>query len=131
MKHQMGRQVLGELALCDHDALDDTARMERLLRHAAAAAGATLISVHVHRFEPHGLSGLAILAESHLSVHTWPELGYAAVDAFTCGDHVDPKAAVQILEKGFGANHASLLEISRGLQGVVNAPESATHYGQT
>lgn len=96
----------------------ETARLNRLLRHAAEASGATLISVHVHRFEPHGLSGVAILAESHLSVHTWPELGFAAVDAFTCGDHVDPSRAVEIIRQGFGASHASSIEIDRGMQNL-------------
>lgn len=128
MKRHMGRQVLGELSFCEHDTLNNKQRLEELLRKAAEASGATLISVHTHHFQPHGVSGVAILAESHLSVHTWPELGYAAVDAFTCGDHVNPAQAVAVLEQGFGAQFTTTVEMIRGmateLPGSVISPES-------
>lgn len=122
--HRMGQQVLGELTFCERDKLDDPELLETLLREAASSAGATLLSVHVHRFQPHGVSGVAILAESHLAVHTWPELGYAAVDSFTCGDHVDPVKALERLEQGFGARCTSSMELYRGMHPSVPAMDS-------
>lgn len=116
MSYRLGRQVLAELTFCNRESLNDATQMESLLREAAASAGATLLSVHVHHFQPHGLSGVAILAESHLAIHTWPELGYAAVDAFTCGDHVDPRKAVDVLEEGLESSWTTTMEMSRGIQ---------------
>ncbi|MFZ5816601.1 MAG: adenosylmethionine decarboxylase [Bacillota bacterium] len=121
MLYQMGRQVLAELSFCDRAAVDDEAMVRRLLEQGARESGATLLSIHVHRFQPHGVSGVAILAESHLAVHTWPELGYAAVDAFTCGDHVDPRAAIAVLEKGPGARCNTTMELNRGMQPSIKA----------
>lgn len=116
MSYQLGRQVLAELTFCDRDAINDEALVRSLLEQAAGASGATLLSVHVHRFQPHGVSGVAILAESHLAVHTWPELGYAAVDAFTCGDHVSPRLAIQVMEEGLRSRCATTMELNRGMQ---------------
>ncbi len=116
LTHQLGRQVLADLSFCDREAIDDEALLKRLLTEAAGRSGATLLSIHVHRFQPHGLSGVAVLAESHLAVHTWPELGYAAVDAFTCGDHVDPHRAVKVLEEGLDARCVTTMTMDRGMQ---------------
>jgi S-adenosylmethionine decarboxylase len=115
VEHRLGRQLLAELTYCDQDAMNDADLLEALLRRAAAESGATLLSLHVHRFEPIGLSAVAILAESHLAVHTWPELGYAAVDAFTCGDHVRPEIAVKVIEEGLKAGYATQMELNRRL----------------
>jgi S-adenosylmethionine decarboxylase len=123
LKQQLGRQVLAELSFCERQALDDAALLERALRMAAEAAGATLISVHVHRFQPYGVSGVAILAESHLAIHTWPEMGYAAVDAFTCGEHVDPRRAVSVLERSLLSQQATVTEMSRGLTTSLPLPD--------
>lgn len=131
LEHQMGRQVLAELSFCDQEAINDQELLERLLEEAARQSGATLLSVHVHRFQPQGLSGVAILAESHLAIHTWPELGYAAVDAFTCGDHVDPKAAVARLEEGFRAKSATTMEVNRGMHPSVAMLARAEAMGQS
>jgi S-adenosylmethionine decarboxylase len=115
MAVQLGRQVLAELSFCDPSTLNDAEALEALLRTAAADSGATLIKMDVHRFQPYGMSGVAILAESHLAVHTWPELGYAAVDAFTCGDHVNPDVAVRVLSAGFRAQSCTTMQINRGM----------------
>lgn len=85
----------------DARGLDDLARMESALREAVEAGGATLLHIHLHHFTPNGgISGVAVLAESHISVHTWPERDFAAFDVFMCGD-ADPQAAVAALQRAF------------------------------
>lgn len=111
----IGRQILAEMTHCAADRLDDLARLEELMVEAARAAGATVLGVKMHRFEPHGVSGVVVIAESHLTIHTWPELGYAAVDAFTCGDMVSPQRAVEVLSQGLGACQVTTLAINRGI----------------
>ncbi len=81
--------------------LDDKDRIEQAMRDAVDAAGATLLHIHLHTFTPNGgISGVAVLAESHISVHTWPERGYAAFDVFMCGD-AEPRKALKVLEAAF------------------------------
>jgi S-adenosylmethionine decarboxylase len=80
-----GRHVLAELTGCPATVLNDVVTLEKCFRHCAEAGGATLVSSHFHPFLPQGVSGVVVIAESHLTVHTWPEHGYAAVDVFTCG----------------------------------------------
>lgn len=80
-----GRHVLAELTGCPPQVLDDVAGLESCFRQCAVEGGATLVSSHFHRFSPQGVSGVVVIAESHVTVHTWPEHGYAAVDVFTCG----------------------------------------------
>ena len=87
--------VLVELSGCDRGALDDLARIERLLYEAAEATGASVITTALHRFSPQGVAAVAVLAESHLSIHSWPEAGYASADIYTCG-RPDPLAAVPV-----------------------------------
>ena len=95
--------------------LDDLGHVEATLREAVKAVGATLLHVHVHRFTPNrGVSGIAVLAESHISVHTWPETGYAALDIFVCGD-CDPYAAIPVLRRAFSPGEVRLSEHKRGL----------------
>lgn len=81
--------------------LDDPGRIESAFREAVASSGATLLGCHLHRFAPQGVTGVALLAESHITVHTWPEHGYAAFDVFMCGAS-DPWAVVGVLERAFG-----------------------------
>ena len=97
--------------------LDDQARIERAFHACIAATGSTLLHIHLHRFEPHGVSGVAVLAESHITVHTWPELGYGAFDVFMCG-RADPWKAVDVLARVFETQDVEVKEIRRGL-GVV------------
>jgi S-adenosylmethionine decarboxylase len=94
--------------------LDDIDHIERTLRDCVDAAGATLLHIHLHHFEPNGgVSGVAVLAESHISIHSWPEHGYAALDIFMCGDAV-PDACVPVLREAFGPRKIAVSELLRG-----------------
>ena len=81
---------------------------------AAKKSGATVLETVFHLFNPHGISGVVVIAESHLAIHTWPEYGYAAVDLFTCGDDVDPWVAFDFLKKELKAQYSSAMEMKRG-----------------
>lgn len=95
--------------------LDDMDLIERALRRIVKAAKATLLHIHLHRFTPNGgISGVAVLAESHISVHTWPERGYAAFDVFMCGDAV-PHVAMAELRKAFRPERLEVVEHRRGI----------------
>lgn len=94
--------------------LDDRAHVEATLRACVAAAGATLLHLHLHRFTPQGgISGVAVLAESHISIHTWPERSYAALDVFMCGD-TEPRAAIAVLRQAFPEARLLVEEHLRG-----------------
>ena len=93
----VGKHCILELYQCRADRLDDEAFLRSSITQAVHGAGATLLQLISHRFSPQGVTALALLAESHLSIHTWPESGYAAVDVFTCGDHTMPERACQRL----------------------------------
>lgn len=96
------------------DGLDDIKHIDRTLRECVSAAGATLLSIDLHHFTPNGgVSGVAILAESHISIHSWPEYGYAALDVFMCGD-AQPQKAVPVLKKAFNAGRVDVEEVRRG-----------------
>ena len=108
-----GTHLLADLTGCT--GLDDAARVERALRDAVAAARATLLDVRLHHFGPgQGVTGVALLAESHLSIHTWPEHGYAAVDIFLCGGRHDLDAALAALTTAFQAGGCDERRIARG-----------------
>ena len=97
------------------DRLDDLALMERAMVEAVLAAGATLLHIHLHHFTPNGgISGVAVLAESHLSVHSWPERGFAAFDVFMCGA-ADPVKSVAVLERYFRPQQVHVGQLFRGI----------------
>ena len=93
--------------------LADIEHIEATLRRCVAAARATLLHIHLHHFQPSGVSGVAVLAESHISIHTWPEVGYAALDVFMCGS-ADPDACIPVLREAFSAKRVGVNEILRG-----------------
>ncbi|MDA7424490.1 adenosylmethionine decarboxylase [Thalassococcus lentus] len=93
--------------------LDDEARIQQAFRDCVDACGATLLHIHTHKFSPQGVSGVAVLAESHISVHTWPEIGYGAFDVFMCGD-AQPWKAVDVLAKAFETADIRVRELKRG-----------------
>ena len=99
--------------LYDAQQLDDQAHIERSMRACIEASGATLLHIHLHPFEPTGVSGVAVLAESHISVHTWPEAGFAAFDVFMCGD-TEPEKCIDILADAFKANKVEVTNLKRG-----------------
>ncbi|MEB3266780.1 MAG: adenosylmethionine decarboxylase [Cyanobacteriota bacterium] len=109
----VGKHCILELYDCDSSRLNDEAFLRDTITTAAKRAGATLLNLITHRFEPQGVTGLALLAESHISIHTWPESGYAAVDVFTCGDHTMPERACQILWEELGASRHKLTSFRR------------------
>ncbi len=95
--------------------IEDSERLVRLLHGAAVAARATVVAHAQHAFTPQGLTGVLLLAESHLSLHTWPELDYIAVDIFTCGDSTDGKAALEYLRAELQPRRMDIREVRRGL----------------
>lgn len=108
-----GRHLIADLHACT--GLDDPVRVERCLREGAAAAGATVIEVRLHHFGPgQGVTGVALLAESHISIHSWPEHGYAAVDIFMCGRRNDLDGALDAIAALLDARIAKRVMLERG-----------------
>ena len=117
----IGRHCILELYQCDHAKLNDEAFIRTTITSSAKIAGATLINLVTHSFKPQGVTGLALLAESHISIHTWPEIGYAAIDVFTCGDHTMPEKACKVLFKDFLAKNFSFKNIAREIPSGIQA----------
>lgn len=111
------------IEVVDGHGLDDEDRIEQAFRDCVDECGATLLHIHTHKFSPQGVSGVAVLAESHISVHTWPEIGYGAFDVFMCGD-ADPWRAVDVLKAAFRTGDVRVRELLRG-DGLVEAVEHA------
>jgi len=111
----LGRHLLVEMWDCD-SRIDDVETIGRAIDEAVVAIGATLVQSHVHRYSPQGVTGLAVLAESHLSLHSWPEYGYLAADVFTCGTLTIPRRAVAVFEEIFAPGRIEVQEIERGVQ---------------
>ena len=103
-----------ELFGCDSRVLQDQKMLEGILQKAAMAADTKIVQSVFHKFSPQGVTGVVVIEESHLSLHTWPEYGYAAVDFFTCSKSVDVQKAINILKKNLGAKSSSFVEIKRG-----------------
>lgn len=110
----LGRHFLIELFGCNKATLDNVEKVEDILMEAAIRSKATIIKSSFHHFNPHGVSGMIIIAESHLSVHTWPEYGYIAADIFTCGKVLNPEKGIECMVENFEASYSSITEIKRG-----------------
>lgn len=119
----IGRHCIYELQGGNPLLLDDEDFITTALKKAAKAAGATLLNLVVHKFEPQGVTALALLAESHISIHSWPEHGYAAIDAFTCGAHTDPVAACRSLHDALEGQNFAVTTLSRK-NGAINRVRS-------
>jgi S-adenosylmethionine decarboxylase len=100
---------------CNPEILKSLEKVRKILVSAAKEAKATIINNSFHEFNPFGISGVVVIAESHLTIHTWPEYGYAAVDIFTCGDIIKPERAVSYLVKKFDCKNPSIVEMKRGI----------------
>ena len=93
----LGRHVMIELWDCN-ESINQPESVRAAIESGVREIGATLLNLHVHAFSPQGVTGVATLAESHLALHSWPEHGYLAADVFTCGEHVEPEALVEVLK---------------------------------
>ena len=113
--HALGRHLVLELNGCNPKLLGDVKRVEDIMVAAAKIAKATIVGVHFHQFSPFGVSGVVVIAESHVAIHTWPEYAYAAVDIFTCGETLNSELAAQYLVDKFQSRQPSLMELKRGL----------------
>ena len=113
--NMLGKHCIMELYECDELKLNDEAYLRTIVSMAAKLAGATLLRLITHKFEPQGVTGLALLAESHISIHTWPENRYAAVDVFTCGDHTMPERACEVLMKELSSQRYALNSFKRAI----------------
>jgi len=113
----LGKHILAEYYNCDTTVLNSSELLEKSMKEAVRASGATIIDSTFHTFSPHGVSGVIVIAESHMAIHTWPEYGYAAVDFFTCGDGVDTWKAFDYMNKLLKPVKQSTKELKRGLLG--------------
>ena len=118
----LGTHLLLEMNECDAMVLDDMALVKQALFAAAEEAGATVVGEVFHKFSPVGVTGIVCIAESHISIHTWPEHGYAAADIFTCGENLKPMEAAHLIAESLQAQHANVMEVKRG---VINTQHSA------
>lgn len=123
----LGRHLVAEFYECDKEVLDNVQLIEHEMKQAAYESGATIVTSTFHRFLPYGVSGVVVISESHLTIHTWPEYGYAAIDLFTCGDDVDPWKAFEHLKKALKAKRVHVVEHERGRYDEIGIPEDSPH----
>lgn len=110
----LGRHVIAEFYNCTPDKINNVSHVEKSMVKAAQLAGATIINVTFHHFSPFGISGVVVIEQSHLSIHTWPEYQFASIDLFTCGETINPWISFDHLKEEFGAEHVSSIELQRG-----------------
>jgi S-adenosylmethionine decarboxylase len=120
---QVGQQVIVDVMDCAGDFPHNEQFYHDLLRKIAAACFATVESTHVHLFQPYGVSALAILSESHISLHTYPEYRYLSVDIYTCGVNTNPSNAIPIIGEVFSPGNTQVITFSRG----ISLPDSFRH----
>jgi S-adenosylmethionine decarboxylase len=106
--------MLVELRECSAELLDNPAALKELLLEAVRRGGGTIVTDVFHTFNPHGVSGVIVIAESHVAIHTWPEHGYAAVDIFSCGTKLDHAAIRDWIAAGMGASDVECRQLTRG-----------------
>ena len=111
----MGRHVIAEMWDCNIDKLNDMGLIEQIFVNAALKAGAEIREVAFHKFAPYGVSGVVIISESHLTIHSFPEHGYASVDVYTCGDIIDPNLAAEFIATSLESKSVEKVEIPRGI----------------
>ena len=110
----VGTHLLLDLRRCDPCLLDDDQYIRESLTHAAETAGASVLSARFHKFRPMGVTGVVLISESHLCIHTWPEHEYAAVDIFTCGSALQAQEAAEVVIERLGCQQPSITRLERG-----------------
>lgn len=115
----LGSHLLVELYGCDKGSIEFEKHVAEVMKRAAVESEATVVTDSFHEFQPYGVSGAVIIQESHYTIHTWPEHGYAAVDLFYCGGAIKVHRAVEVLREGFGPTKIKFLVVRRGLEGEV------------
>ncbi len=129
----LGRHLIVEYSDCDRDILANTDLLEKYLTEAVRKSGATIVRSVFHQYNPQGVSGVVVIAESHISIHTWPEYGYAAVDFFTCGQSVDPYQAHEYMREALCSGGFQLKELKRGIPSetdeIIQHKQGATSSG--
>jgi S-adenosylmethionine decarboxylase len=121
----LGNHLIIELYGCKAEIINNLYKVEDILMESVNISGAEIITPVFHKFNPHGVSGVIVIAESHFSIHTWPEYGYCAVDIFTCGDKIDSMKALTFLKEAFQAESISVVETKRG---ILNLPVEKIKY---
>ncbi|MDC3415736.1 adenosylmethionine decarboxylase [Aquibacillus salsiterrae] len=111
----MGRHVIAEMWDCNIDTLNDMGLIEQIFVNAALKAGAEIREVAFHKFAPYGVSGVVIISESHLTIHSFPEHGYASIDVYTCGDILDPNVATDFIAEALESKTCEKVEVPRGM----------------
>jgi len=125
----LGRHVLVECYDASFEALNDLEQIRDAMLRATTVMQATMLSETFHQFAPQGVSGAVVIAESHLTIHTWPELGYAAIDFFTCGES-DPMQGFEVLARSLGSGTMKISQFVRGFPAQGTGGESAQHVGE-
>ena len=123
----LGKHLILEFYDCDCEILNQKEKVGNIIVESVHKSGATLLHPYFHQFSPQGVSGIAVIAESHFSIHTWPEYGYAAIDIFTCGDDIDSDMAVSYLKEKFKAKSIQVMELKRG---ALDMPPESLRYKQ-
>ena len=116
----LGRHIIAEFYNCSPEKINNVAHIEKSMVDAAEKAGATVINTTFHHFSPFGISGVVVIEQSHLSIHTWPEYQFASIDLFTCGDSINPWVSFDHLKEEFAAEYFSSLELQRGQLHLLN-----------
>ncbi|MBO3799334.1 MAG: adenosylmethionine decarboxylase [Thermoproteota archaeon] len=111
----LGKQIIAELYYCDEELLDDLEYVRKTVIEAAKKAETRIIDYRFHKFTPQGVSGVVVIAESHIAIHTWPEYGYAAIDIFTCGNRSMPRLALKHISRALKAKKVRYRELRRGV----------------
>jgi len=110
----LGRHILLDLYNCESESLNNVETLEKILEKSAREAKATILQKSFHKFNPHGISGFILIAESHLSIHVWPEYRYAAIDIYTCGNKALPEKAMEVLIAELKPKSFSVIKHDRG-----------------
>jgi len=122
-KKDYGRHYLIDFLRCDPATLRRVGPTREIFLRAARESNATVVAEDFYQFEPEGVSGVVLIAESHFSVHTWPEDGFAAVDIFTCGEEMDADVAIAVLTAAFSAEQTVVRVVTRGRLDEAEEPD--------